>query len=230
VETLHFERTVSDLASLLGDPTRRGIYLTVRRAEVAPTAAEVAEAFDIHPNVARHHLDRLVDEGYVEVAGPPPGREPVAGRPPRHYRATAKEISLEYPPRRYDLLSELLVQVVERIDTGDGARVAEEVGFRYGARLAAETGLTAAGDARAALEAVSGALEAIGFGVAPRPGEDSLLTSHCPFGATAAGHPEIVCRIDQGIVKGLMEAARGGPGAVVVTPHEGPGDACVTEV
>ncbi|MBU1227595.1 MAG: helix-turn-helix domain-containing protein [Actinobacteria bacterium] len=226
MDTRHFETALGDLAAILGDPTRRGIYLAVE-ASGPTTVTAIAGAFDLHPNVARHHLERLVEEGYLEEAEPPAGGEPHAGRPPRHYRATGKETSVSHPPRRFDLLSELLVQVVERLDPGRASSVAEEVGFRFGAQLAAEIGLTGGHDAQAALQAVSGALETIGFGMAPDPADRSLLTSHCPFGKTAADHPEIVCRIDQGIVRGLMDAA-GGAGPVVVTPHDGPDDACVT--
>jgi len=229
VDTRHFETTLGDLAAILGDSTRRGIYLAVREASGSTTAASIAESFDIHPNVARHHLERLVAEGYVET-GPPESGARHAGRPPRRYLATGKEISVSYPPRRFDLLSELLVRVVERMDAGQAPIIAEEVGYQFGTDLAAETGLTGGHDAGGALDAVSGALETIGFGVAPEPADRSLLTSHCPFGKTASDHPEIVCKIDQGIVRGLMDAARGISGTVVVSPHEGPGDACVTEV
>jgi len=230
VDTRHFESALGDLAAILGDPTRRGIYLSIRESKEPSTAAVVAESFGIHPNVARHHIDRLIAEGYVEVTGPPVDRPPVAGRPPHHYRATGKEILLNYPPRRYNLLSELLVRVVELLDPEDGARAAEEVGFQFGSDLAAEVGLTGGHDTAAALRVVSGALQAIGFDAAVEPSDGSLLTNHCPFGQTAEDHPEIVCRIDQGIVRGLMDAVRGNAGPVVLSPHEGPDETCITEV
>ncbi len=122
------------------------------------------------------------------------------------------------------------MQVIEHLDAGRAPAVAEEVGFRFGTELAAATGLTGGHDTSAALQAVSGALETIGFGVAAEPADQSLLTSHCPFGRTAADHPEIVCRIDQGIVRGLMAAAGGSGGPVVVSPHEGPDDTCIAAV
>ena len=230
MDTRHFENTLGDLAAILGDPTRRGIYLSIREAGGSSTVSRVADSFGIHPNVARHHMERLVAEGYLEEVAPPEGEGPPAGRPPRHYQATAREIEVSYPPRRFDLLAELLVQVIERLDAADAPAVAEEIGFRFGTDLAAETGLAGGQDAQGALQAVSGALETLGFGMAPDPADRSLLTSHCPFGVTATNHPEIVCRIDQGIVRGLMEAARGAPGSVVVSPHEGPDEACLTEV
>ena len=62
--------------------------------------------------------------------------------------------------------------------------------YRFGTDLAETLGLSGSPDADGALQAVSGALETIGFGVAPEPSDQSLLTSHCPFGRTATDHPE----------------------------------------
>jgi predicted ArsR family transcriptional regulator len=227
MSTGHFERTIGEIAATLGDPTRRGIYVSVREADGPATVARTAAAFDIHPNVARHHLDRLVDDGYLVVASGRPAGEG-AGRPAKHYTASDKQIALSYPPRRYDLLADLLVQVIEQIDPDGGPDAAEEVGRAYGRRLAVETGITDAGGSGAALEAVSQALLGVGFGTTAQPG--TLVTHHCPFGRTAAEHPEVVCRLDQGIVSGLLEAARTGDGSVVMNRREGPDDACVADI
>ena len=63
---------VTAITSAFGDPTRRDIYLFVHERSDADgdgvTAAEVAERFELHPNVARHHLDKLAGGGYLEVA------------------------------------------------------------------------------------------------------------------------------------------------------------------
>ena len=58
---------VAAVTSAFGDPTRREIYLHVR-SNPGATASEVATAFSLHPNVARHHLDRLSAGGYLEVS------------------------------------------------------------------------------------------------------------------------------------------------------------------
>jgi len=62
-----FSAAVEAVTSAFGDPTRRQIYLHVREHPAGATAAEVATHFDLHPNVARHHLDKLAAGGYVEV-------------------------------------------------------------------------------------------------------------------------------------------------------------------
>ena len=40
-----------------GDPTRRDIYLHAHKTDEGVTAREAAAEFDLHPKVARHHLD-----------------------------------------------------------------------------------------------------------------------------------------------------------------------------
>ena len=67
-----FTASVAAVTSAFGDPTRREIYLFVRESGTPPgcgvTATEVAERFELHPNVARHHLEKLTGGGYLTVA------------------------------------------------------------------------------------------------------------------------------------------------------------------
>ncbi|MDA2954782.1 MAG: helix-turn-helix domain-containing protein [Actinomycetota bacterium] len=58
-----FTATVSAITSAFGDPTRRAIYLFTREAKNGVTASEIAEKFELHSNVARHHLDKLAAGG-----------------------------------------------------------------------------------------------------------------------------------------------------------------------
>lgn len=222
---------IADLAASLGDATRRGIYITVREAPEAVTANQISALFDIHPNVARHHLDRLVSDGYLSVTKRrPEGRSgPGAGRPANHYSATAKEVSVQFPARRYDLLSELLVRVIEEIAPDTAGALAEKVGREYGHELAAEIGMPSDAGFEAAAQAVAKAMMGVGFDTEAHIDDRMLVTSFCPFGTTATNHPEIVCRLDQGIVRGMMEYANA-PTGVVVMPHATADENCITEV
>jgi predicted ArsR family transcriptional regulator len=231
MDTTAFDSQVGALTASLGDTTRRGVYIAVRQAGDPMTVSEVAALFDLHPNVARHHLDRLVADGWLQVTHRRNAARggPGAGRPAKHYEATAKEVSLEFPRRRYELLSELLVQVLERLEPVRAAEVAEEIGREYGRQLADEVGLPEDAGFDVAVTAVARAMMGVGFETEARPEDRALLTRFCPFGQTAANHPEIVCRIDQGIVKGLLEAAHE-PGVALVTPHGTTDEACITEM
>jgi predicted ArsR family transcriptional regulator len=225
------ERTLSDLTSTLGDPTRRSIYLAVRESADPVTAAQIAAQFSIHANVARHHLDRLADEGYLEITHRRPhGKNgPGAGRPAKCYTSTEKEIELQFPARRYDLLADLLIRVVQRLEPVRASEIAAEVGREYGVELASTLDLPEAAGFDSVLATVQQAMVDVGFAVDTNTNNRQLLMSHCPFGRTAFDHPEVVCSLDRGIVNGLMEALHHATNTVTA-PKETWGEACVTTV
>lgn len=231
MNNLQLERTLSDLTSTLGDPTRRSIYLAVRESADPVTAAEIAAQFSIHANVARHHLDRLADEGYLEITHRRPhGKNgPGAGRPAKCYAATEKEIELQFPARRYDLLADLLIRVVQRLEPVRASEIAAEVGREYGVELASTLDLPEAAGFDSVLATVQQAMVDVGFAVDTNTNNRQLLMSHCPFGRTALDHPEVVCSLDRGIVNGLMEALHHATNTVTA-PKETWGEACVTTV
>ena len=231
MNTRQLDRTLSDLTSTLGDPTRRSIYLTVRESADPVTAAQIAAEFDIHANVARHHLDRLADEGYLEITRKrPEGKNgPGAGRPAKCYTSTDKEIELQFPARRYDLLADLLIRVVQKLEPERASEIAAEVGREYGMELAGTLQLPDAASFDSVLAVVQQALVDVGFAVDTNTGNRQLLMSHCPFGRTAFDHPEVVCSLDRGIVNGLMEALHHVTDTVTA-PKETWGEGCVTTV
>src|SRR6476469_3173154 len=102
-----FSSAGTAITSAFGDPTRRDIYLFVRDADHGVTASEVAERFELHPNVARHHLDKLAGGSYVEVNTERTEGAGV-GRPSKRYRVTEKHMTIELPVRHDDLLVTLL--------------------------------------------------------------------------------------------------------------------------
>jgi predicted ArsR family transcriptional regulator len=140
MDTETFERRISDLTSSLGDPTRRAIYIAVRESAEPFTTSKIAGLFDIHPNVARHHLDRLADDGYLRVSHQRRAGGPGAGRPAKTYEATSKEVSVHFAPRRFEMLVEMLFKVLEELSPPDVSEIAERVGRSYGEQLAAEIG------------------------------------------------------------------------------------------
>lgn len=231
IDSQALNRSIGDLTSALGDPTRRGIYIAVRQAPDGMTASTVAELFDIHSNVARHHLDRLADDGYVEVTTRRAAGKtgPGAGRPAKWYSATNKVIDLHFPGGRPDLLSDLLLRVLEMVGAADVSAVAREVGRAYGIELAAEIGVPEDPGFEEAVRAVVGAMSGVGFGISADLDSSRLLTNHCPFGENAVSHPEVVCALDQGLVAGLMQSID--PDCrPTVTPHTRADEDCVTEV
>jgi len=210
-----FSATVSAITSAFGDPTRRAVYLYVRDTEdsdMGVTAAQVAQKFDLHPNVARHHLDKLAAGGYLEVTvGRIDGAK--AGRPSKHYRC-AERVDLDFPVKSDDLVLSLLGKALAALPPNTAQTIAEEVGHEYGQALA--EGLTGTDETtghrslRSAMQTVAEALTAHGFAAHAdqRNNQMRIITNHCPFGDVAIEHP-VICAVDRGMVKGMLKSLYG---------------------
>jgi len=204
-----FTATVSAITDAFGDPTRRSIYLFVRDrgGDGGLTTSVVAEEVGVHPNVARHHLDKLAAGGYLEVhTGKVAGGG--AGRPSKRYSVVAGAVT-EFPVRSDDLVLSLLGRALTKLSPNEAEEMAEEIGAEYGRAMAA--GLN--GDAlehgsrsmRSAIQAVADALTAHGFAAHAESRNDQLriISDHCPFGDVAIDHP-VICAVDRGMVRGML--------------------------
>jgi len=205
-----FSAMVAAVTSAFGDPTRREIYLVARAAEAGVTAGEVAERFSLHPNVARHHLDKLAAGGYLDVHVVRPDHGG-AGRPSKRYKVSAKD-SIDFPAQRDDLIVTLLGRTLARLPVAEAEALAEEVGEEYGRSMAAAMSPTdGARSRKAAMQAVADALTAHGFAAhaeARGNGSLAIINEHCPFGAAAHEHP-VICAIDRGMVRGMLAGLYG---------------------
>jgi predicted ArsR family transcriptional regulator len=208
-----FNAAVTAVTNAFGDPTRRESYLYVREATAGDgglTASDVAQHFELHPNVARHHLEKLTSGGYLTVAfaraDETTGSRP-AGRPSKRYRATELDHALALPLRHDDVLATLLVRALDALGPARAEELADEVGFAYGQSLA-ERMEPGAGhrSARTALAAVADALTAHGFAAHAESENDelSIVSECCPFGDTATEYPHVVCALDRGMIRGML--------------------------
>jgi len=214
-----FNQQIETITGALGDTTRRGIYIMVREAHEAVTANQIAAAFDIHPNVARHHLDRLFHDGFIRISTEPIST-PAAGRPAKRYEVTEKSVNVQYSARKYDRLAELLTKVIDELDDGRSLDVAEAVGHAYGIQLAGEIGLASEEGFEEAAMAVAQSMMGKGLGASTDPAENRIVAQFCPLCSTTATQPEVVSRIDHGIVQGLLESAASRPVPLdVAHPH-----------
>ncbi|MDE0805030.1 MAG: helix-turn-helix domain-containing protein [Acidimicrobiales bacterium] len=227
-----FASAVTAITSAFGDPTRRDIFLWLRERDTGVTAADVAAQFDLHSNVARHHLDKLTGGGYVEVstARLPGGG---AGRPSKRYTATASGTPIEFPVRHDDLLVSLLGRALALLPADQASAMAEEVGIEYGRTLASTMGPSdqAQRSFRSSLHAVADALSAHGFAAhAEKQGEElRIVAQHCPFGDTAIEHP-VICAVDRGLVKGMLSSLYGETRPATETTVALGSETCVTVV
>jgi predicted ArsR family transcriptional regulator len=224
-----FASAVTAITSAFGDPTRREIYLYVHTEPEGVTAAAVAEKFDLHPNVARHHLDKLASGGYLEITTERPAGG--AGRPSKRYSAIDGEVTLDVPVRHDDVLVALLGRALAELGPQRSAALAEEVGEEFGRTMAQAMGDHSTKSFRSALHTVADALSAHGFAAhAEKEGNKlRIVTQHCPFGDAAVEHP-VICAVDRGMVKGMLGTLYGETSVDVSPSLAHGGDACVTDV
>ncbi len=207
-----FGADVAAISNAFGDPTRRAAWLFARdAAEAGVTAAEVAEHLGLHPNVARHHLDKLAASTYLEVFVER-SEARGAGRPAKRYRvpvevaAAAAAGTTGFPARRDDLIITLLGRALGLLPREQAEAMAEQVGEEHGRGLAESmAGAGAVRDVRTALHAVADALTAHGFAAhaESRDGLIAVIADSCPFGTTASQHP-VLCAVDRGMVRGML--------------------------
>jgi predicted ArsR family transcriptional regulator len=212
----------------LGDPARRGLYDYVAGQGQPVARDEAAAAVGISRSLAAYHLDRMVDDGLLEVSfARRSGRSgPGAGRPAKLYRRSAREVQISLPPRDYELAARLLAKAV---DTERSSRVRaslEESARALGRDLAAETKRRRLPGKRAKPQAVVEAVLAQ-RGYEPfRDEEGAIRLRNCPFDRLAEAHPELIC----GMNLCLLEEAVAEETGLRAVPDPKPGMCCVAMV
>ncbi|PWN01226.1 transcriptional regulator [Nocardioides silvaticus] len=206
----------------LADDTRRALYEYVA-AESAPVGREqAATALGLALHNVSFHLDRLVAEGLLEVEYRRlTGRTgPGAGRPSKLYRRAAREFAVSLPPRRYDLVGDILAAAVTQ--AGEGVPLDEAL-----AGSARSEGLSLAQEAAGAvrpgtLSVLAEVLRSQGF--EPQIGDEVVELANCPFDALAQKHTDLVCGLNQAFVQGVADGLES---EVTACLEPEPGRCCV---
>ena len=199
-----------DITGALGDPTRYAIYRALVDAAGDPvTVSQVARDFSLHPNVARMHLQKLVDVGLV-VADTRRSRG--GGRPARIYSLSSRVASLQFPPRDYQLLASLALDVISSLTAENPElldRVGSELGKEEGRRALKREGLDPTRhDLSTLLQSLTRTAAALGL--YPRIEEHSdgsvaFEVRNCVFRELSSQHPNLVCRLHTAMLQGLVE-------------------------
>jgi predicted ArsR family transcriptional regulator len=189
---------------------------------------EAAAAVGISRSLAAYHLDRMVDDGLLEVSfARRSGRSgPGAGRPAKLYLRSARELQISLPPRDYELAARLLAKAVDTERTGRARASLEESARALGRDLAAETKRRRSQGKRAKPEAVVEAVLAQ-RGYEPFHDEEGAIRlRNCPFDRLAEAHPEVICGMNLCL---LEEAVAEGTGLRAVLDPK-PGMCCVAMI
>jgi predicted ArsR family transcriptional regulator len=217
-----------EAVAVLGDPVRRALYAHLRAADEPVTREAAAAAVGISRALAAFHLDKLVEAGLADATYRRPAGRVVPGRRPKAYVPAAVEIDVTIPPRRYDLLGEILLGAVTGVPDGGSPRahaadVASERGREIGGQVAASLRLRRPGTERT-LHAAASALAGLGYEPTP-PGRDGVRLRNCPFHHLAATDPTFVCGVNVAFVDGLLRGLGNDTVAAVLEPVAG--ECCV---
>ena len=188
---------VSAVAAL-AEPTRRRLYDHVVRQDGPVSRDEAAAATDVPRATVAFHLDRLVDEGLLDVVFERrTGRSgPGAGRPSKLYRRAECDVAVSLPERHYDLAGDLLAAAMAAAETsGEPPRTAlDRLAYERGKGLGEGSGRDTA----------LRVLEAQGY--EPRVEDGAITLANCPFHQLARTHTELVCGMNLRLLDGVLDS------------------------
>lgn len=173
------------------------------------TAGEIASKLSLKTMTVRHHLSILHRIGMVEQLGEERRK---VGRPVVKYRVTRKPMSIEFPRRHYEILSQILLQGLIRTLGREKAKVTlRQMGRDFGANLARELsekhGIQKWNMKALRKHLVEQHLNEIGAVPEIVEATDRSIRfrmHNCVLSELAKEHPDIVC---EGFDDGLFEAA-----------------------
>ena len=206
VEPEETQATQVAAVAVLDEPTRRRLYDHVVRRGEPVGRDDAATALDMPRSTAAFHLDRLADEGLLEVVYERrTGRSgPGAGRPSKLYRRSDREVAVTLPGRRYDLAGELLAGALDEAEaSGDSPRAVLERRAREAGRHLGDGARADSATGASTPQAVVDLLEAQGF--EPRAEAGMLVLGNCPFHALAEQHTALVCGMNLHLLDGLVD-------------------------
>lgn len=227
----HDQPARDDVASIgsLGDPTRRALYEFVSRQADPAGRDEAAAAAGVSRTLAAYHLDRMVEDGLLEVSfARRTGRSgPGAGRPAKLYRRASREFNLSLPPRDYEMAARIFADAVEKEPTGRAWAALRESAQDFGCDVAAEVDRRLGGRGE---NHRAGVLEEVltERGYEPFRDENGVIRlRNCPFDSLADAHRQTVCGMNLAF---LEQAAASPKGTIKAVLDPGPGLCCVALV
>jgi predicted ArsR family transcriptional regulator len=224
-----FDADVSSVAAL-GEPVRRALYEFVIAQPAPVSRDQAATGVGIAHHMAKFHLDKLEEDGLLEVEyRRPPGRSgPGAGRPAKLYHRSNRTIAISLPARRYDLAGHVMAEAITAASTS-GKPVAEalhDAATTTGRALAqnAARKSTARPSRATRTRVIHDILAANGY--EPRSDTSGITLANCPFHNLAQQYTNLVCTMNLDLIGGLLDAL----GYTRMHPRldPSPGRCCVT--
>ncbi|MCD1161290.1 helix-turn-helix transcriptional regulator [Peribacillus frigoritolerans] len=199
------------ITNVLADPTRYYIYQHIVNNHGDVSVQEIADSFNIHPNVARLHLSKLEDIDMLTSNSRKTGK---GGRPSRLYRLSDKVIQLHFPYRNYQLLAKIAVQSMMTLGE-QGKQALYETGKVFGEELInQQLALNSTSIDRLAfaekVNMLKNAATIAGLSPEIQASEEenkiSFRIFNCPFKEVTEVEPGTICSMHNSFLKGMFEA------------------------
>lgn len=218
------ERAASAIGAL-ADETRRALHDYVVGQEEPVTREQAATALGLPQHKAAFHLDRLADEGLLDVEYRRlTGRSgPGAGRPSKLYQRSARAFAVSVPQRHYDLVGDILATAVTRAATGEPLADSLDESARAEGRALGRAALDPAVAGQDELARVAEVLADTGY--LPRRTDDAISLANCPFDVLARRHTALVCGLNRTFVQGVCDGLGAEDLTACLEPE--PGACCV---
>jgi predicted ArsR family transcriptional regulator len=213
--------------SAFGEAQRRALYAVVARERRAISRDEAAAAVGISRPLAAYHLDRLVDDGLLEVRFERrTGRSgPGAGRPAKVYQRSAVAVELSVPTRDYRFIAELLANAVERTASGTAQSALKDVANEAGALSVGNVSTEESDNQTDGLTDLRRTLGERGY--EPYDNDGELRLRNCPYHRLAEDHRDLVCTANLAFIGGMAEHLGLGQ-ALRMRLDPKPGECCVS--
>lgn len=201
------EKTLK-ITNVLSDPTRFNIYQHIIQHHKTVSVLDIAEEFDIHPNVARLHLSKLEEIKLIVSHFEKTGR---GGRPSRLYQLSDHVVELNFPHRDYKLLSSIALESFVKL--GEPGRIAlYDTGRKYGEEIIKQHSTPDAVDLT--LDEKIYILEDAGtmlgmypkFTYHPESKSISFKVNNCPFKEVVEKNKTMVCNMHHAFLEGMFES------------------------
>lgn len=193
------------VTNALSDPTRFNIYQHIIEKMEAVTVNDIAETFDIHPNVARMHLSKLEDVDLIISYTKKTGK---GGRPSRLYELSNHVIELNFPHRDYKLLSAIALETLSKLGK-PGEKALFDTGFTYGQRMIDQYQDASKLSLEQKLKLLRDASKLLGmyadFHYSETDQSITYTINNCPF-KEAATKNESICHMHEFFLKGMFES------------------------
>jgi predicted ArsR family transcriptional regulator len=212
---------ISAIATL-NEPVRRALYAYVLSRAEAVGREEAAQAVGIARELAAFHVDKLLEQGLLDVEyRRRSGRSgPGAGRPAKLYRPSDRQLEFSLPDRRYELAARLLAEAFAH-PGADPAQALDRVARRFGEALGAQARrrLGREPSSTRILQATCEVLRAHRFN--PTETGGAVRLRNCPFQALAKDHPDLVCGMNLSLARGLLDGLGAGSLEARLDPQPG---------